>query len=90
MASATFERLTDPLVPAWILRVTIGGIELAEGGVPLDGAVGDVPIVALMPTFEGGLQGFLETEPPAGAVLRLGYLGGELVDTDVTFDPSNV
>ena len=38
MASATFERLTDPLVPAWILRVTIGGDELAEGGAPLDGA----------------------------------------------------
>jgi hypothetical protein len=89
-ATATFERLTGPSMSTWVLRVTIQGMALEQRAVPITGAVGDVPLEALSPTFDDGLQGFLAEEPPAGAVLRLGYLGGELVDTSITYDPSNV
>jgi hypothetical protein len=89
-ASATFERLTGPPLSGWALRITIQGVSLAQRAVPIAGAVGSVPIEALSPTFDDGLQGFLAEEPPAGAVLRLGYLGRELVDTEITYDPTQV
>jgi hypothetical protein len=89
-ASATFERLTDSPFPGLALRVTIRGVTLPPRAAPIAGAVGDVPLVALSFTFDESLQGFLAEEPPAGAVLRLGYRGSELFDTSVTYDPTQV
>jgi hypothetical protein len=89
-ASATFERLAEAPIPGAVLRVTIRGVTLVERAIPVAGAVGSVPLVTITATADDGLQGFLAEEPPAGASLRLGYRGGELIDTGVTYDPSQV
>lgn len=87
VTSAAFAVLTEAAHPDWVLSITIQG-EFEQEAIPIVAKVGDVPVEALLPTFEPGeLRGFLSTEPADGDELTIGRLGEPLEATDITYTP---
>lgn len=86
ITDATFERIepAPPHVP-WILRVTLHGQGLLPRALPLVGFVGEVPLEVVSIEPDDSAIGFLSAEPPVGAVVRVGWVDEEIVDTPVTY-----
>jgi hypothetical protein len=85
--SANFEVLAASPIPDWVVRVTVKGDGFVPRAVPLDAAVGEVPVVGIVFDLDGGgFVGYLTSAPPDGATLKVGYLDDELTDTGITFN----
>lgn len=90
--SATFDRLTEPPVPAWIMRVTAKGSGFQLRALPLCARVGDLPVEGVLEDEElTGFVGYLRSLPPDGARLFVGYDPADLKDTGIKYTaPPNV
>jgi len=89
--SATFEMLADPPLPEWVMRVTVKGSGFEHRALPLVGEVGDLDVRGIqIDPDEAGFIGYLVTEPAEGAVLRVGYPEGDLLDTGIAYHRSFV
>ena len=75
------------------MRVRIVGTDVILPGSSLVAQVGDQVardlIVALGTEGVIGVEGFLSTQPPAGAQLSVGFAGRELTATGITYEPAN-
>lgn len=88
--NATFEVLAEPPVPQWAVRVTATGTDFEIRALPLSARVGDVPVEGLLENDDGqGFVGYLGEVPPNGSHLFVGYIAGQLRDTDIVFEVPN-
>lgn len=86
ITSATFEMLAEPPIPEWVMRVTARGEGFEVRALPLAAQVGELAVEGIQLDIEGtGFVGFLVTEPPEGAMLRVGTLDEGLHDTGITY-----
>jgi hypothetical protein len=70
----------------YVLRVHLVGHGFVQRAAPVIGAVGDQALAAvIVDQARDAASGFLRSVPPAGAVVRVGYLDTGLADTDFTF-----
>lgn len=85
VSRAVFEQLEEPL-GEMVMQVSVVGSGFGERAVPPVASVGDVPLQRIMILPGGsGIVGFLDTEPPDGAQLVVGYLDEEMVETDIAY-----
>lgn len=83
---AQFEMLVERPIPEWVMRVTVKGSGFVIRALPLMAQVGDLTVEGLQLNPDGtGFVGYLPTEPAQGAMLRVGYPEGEIMDTDFTY-----
>jgi hypothetical protein len=86
---AEFEFLDPTPTPTWVMRIHIIGEGFEQRAAPIVAEIGGQQVEGVMPLFEGGgVQGFLTSEPPAGAELRVGYMDAPLIDTGITYSPA--
>jgi|GEM_PF-3005898 len=80
------------LLTDMVMRVSIIGRGLEQIATPIIAAVGNEPLIFVMPLLNGtgGITGMLEHSPASGDAVRVGYLDGELIDTGFSFQPANV
>ena len=84
--SAEFERLAEPPIPEWIVRVTVKGDGFVNHAVSLAATVGEVPVEGIVIDPDGaGFVGYLAQEPPEGSAFLVGYLDGELADSGLVY-----
>lgn len=79
------------LLTEMVMRVSIIGQGLEQIATPIIAAVGNEPLILVMPLSNGsGITGMLANAPASGDLVRVGYLDSELIDTGFSFQPANV
>jgi hypothetical protein len=82
---ALFELLEAGSYP---LRIHVAGSGYVARAIPVAAAVGPVMVQGIMAHPDGqGFTGVLAELPTEGDVLKVGWLGQELVDTTVVYGP---
>lgn len=82
---AVFESLEGGQYP---LRIHVAGSGYVRRAIPIAAAVGPVMVQGILPYPDGGgFTGVLAEMPTVGDVLRVGWLGRDLVDTPVVYGP---
>ena len=73
----------------WALRIVAQGSGFVARSMPLTAVVGNVPVLAVYLLPQGtGFAGYLQTPPPEGAVLSVGF--EQVLPTDVVYHAANV
>ena len=86
LTNVLYENVEPTADLPYVLRVHLVGHGFVNRAVPVIGAVGDQPLDAVIvdQTLDAA-SGFLRAVPPAGAMVRVGYLDTGLADTEFSF-----
>ncbi len=89
--SATYHDLSAASEPLWKLRIVVQGSHFMHRAKPIAAEVGQVPVEVIVIDAEGDrFVGLLGALPNNGDVLKVGYLGGQLLNTGLAYSASSV